>query len=197
MPLSTRLSSKRCSRDLTRPLRRSSCVSNGASREDFHGPRGATGITVSPSRNMATERCWTLGSWSSRRSGASACTGHGPSRAHPRPSPSPKKLMDGTWPSPATLSRSTRRPQRARRQRSTWAWSRSLPWPTGSRFAHPAYYRKAEASLRRCQRRVSRRQKGSRRRRKAVMLLAKAHQHIARQRRDFHHKSARTVGASV
>jgi putative transposase len=54
----------------------------------------------------------------------------------------------------------------------------------------PAYYRKAEAYLRRCQRRVARRKKGGNRRRKAVALLAKAHQHIARQRRDFHHKEA-------
>jgi putative transposase len=63
----------------------------------------------------------------------------------------------------------------------------------GQHICTPAYYRKAEAYLRRCQRRVSRRQKGSRRRRNAVMLLAKAHQHIARQRRDFHHKSARML----
>ena len=63
----------------------------------------------------------------------------------------------------------------------------------GQHICTPAYYRKAEAYLRRCQRRVSRRQKGSRRRRKAVMLLAKAQQHIARQRRDFHHKLARTL----
>jgi putative transposase len=55
----------------------------------------------------------------------------------------------------------------------------------------PHYYRKAEAYLRRCQRRVARRKKGSHRRRHAVALLAKAHQHIARQRRDFHHKEAR------
>jgi putative transposase len=54
----------------------------------------------------------------------------------------------------------------------------------------PRYYRKAEAYLRRCQRRVTRRKKGSHRRRKAIVLLAKAHQHIARQRRDFHHKEA-------
>jgi putative transposase len=54
----------------------------------------------------------------------------------------------------------------------------------------PAYYRTAEAHLRRCQRRVARRVKGSHRRRKAVALLAKAHQHIARQRRDFQHKAA-------
>jgi len=60
----------------------------------------------------------------------------------------------------------------------------------GQRIFTPAYYRKAEAYLRRCQRRVARRKKGSHRRREAVVLLAKAQQHIARQRRDFHHKEA-------
>jgi putative transposase len=40
------------------------------------------------------------------------------------------------------------------------------------------------------QRRVSRRKKGSDRRRRAVTLLAKAHQKVKRQRRDFHHKTA-------
>ena len=57
----------------------------------------------------------------------------------------------------------------------------------------PSYYRKAEAYLRRCQRRVARRKKGSHRRRNAVALLAKAHQHIRNQRRDFHHREARKL----
>jgi putative transposase len=60
----------------------------------------------------------------------------------------------------------------------------------GQPIFNPSYYRKAEASLRRCQRRVARRKKGSHRRRKAVALLAKAHQHIRNQRRDFHHREA-------
>ena len=37
---------------------------------------------------------------------------------------------------------------------------------------------------------MSRRTKGSARRRKAVTLLAKAHQKVRRQRADFHHKTA-------
>jgi putative transposase len=37
---------------------------------------------------------------------------------------------------------------------------------------------------------VARRTKGSNRRRKAVTLLAKAHQKVARQRHDFHHRTA-------
>ena len=60
----------------------------------------------------------------------------------------------------------------------------------GQRICTPGYYRKAEAYLRRCARRVARRQKGSQRRAKAAVLLAKAHQHIANQRRDFHHQEA-------
>jgi putative transposase len=66
----------------------------------------------------------------------------------------------------------------------------------GEHICTPAYYRAAEAHLRRCQRRVARRVKGSHRRRKAVALLARAHQHIARQRRDFHHKEARKLVAA-
>ncbi|HEY7094151.1 MAG TPA: transposase, partial [Ktedonobacterales bacterium] len=60
----------------------------------------------------------------------------------------------------------------------------------GSVIHNPRYYHKAEAYLRRCQRRVSRRKKGSNRRKKAVKLLAKAHQKVICQRRDFQHKAA-------
>jgi putative transposase len=63
----------------------------------------------------------------------------------------------------------------------------------GQHIHNPRHYRKAEAYLRRCQRRVARRKKGGKRRRKAVVLLATAHQHIANQRRDFHHQEARTL----
>ena len=41
---------------------------------------------------------------------------------------------------------------------------------------NPRCYRRAERRLKTAQRRVSRRKKGSHRRRKAVKLLAKAHQ---------------------
>jgi putative transposase len=60
----------------------------------------------------------------------------------------------------------------------------------GTRILTPNCYRKAERYLAKCQRRVSRRKKGSQRRRKAVVLLAKAHQTVHRQRQDFHHKTA-------
>jgi len=57
----------------------------------------------------------------------------------------------------------------------------------------PRHYRKAQACLRRCQRRVAQRKQGSHRRRAAVALLAKAHQHSARQRREFQHQEARQL----
>ena len=60
----------------------------------------------------------------------------------------------------------------------------------GTRIFHPGWYRKAERSLKMAQRRVSRRKKWSNRRRKAITLLAKAHQKVRRQRQDFHHKTA-------
>jgi putative transposase len=60
----------------------------------------------------------------------------------------------------------------------------------GTRIFHPGWYRKAERQLKTAQRRVARRKKGSHRRRKAVTLLARAHQKVRRQRQDFHHKTA-------
>src|SRR6476469_10708091 len=60
----------------------------------------------------------------------------------------------------------------------------------GARIFSPGWYRKAERALKTAQRRVSRRKRGSNRRRKAVTLLAKTHQKVRRQRADFHHKTA-------
>jgi putative transposase len=60
----------------------------------------------------------------------------------------------------------------------------------GTRTFSPGWYRKAERALKTAQRKVSRRKKGSNRRRKAVKLLANAHQKVRRQRQDFHHKTA-------
>jgi putative transposase len=55
---------------------------------------------------------------------------------------------------------------------------------------NPRHYRTAEKQLAKAQRRVSRRTKGSHRRRKAIALLKRHHQQVQRQRRDFHHKTA-------
>jgi putative transposase len=61
----------------------------------------------------------------------------------------------------------------------------------GTEIPNPRYYRKAQARLRRAQRKVARRKKGSHRRRKAVQLLQRAHAHVRNQRSDFHHKISR------
>jgi putative transposase len=55
----------------------------------------------------------------------------------------------------------------------------------------PQTYRKAEKSLKTLQREVSRRKKGSNRRRKSVQKLASVHEKIANQRKDIAHKTAR------
>lgn len=60
----------------------------------------------------------------------------------------------------------------------------------GTMIHNPRCYRKAEHRLKTAQRRVSRRKKGSNRRKKAVKLFAKAHQTVRRQRQDFQHKTA-------
>lgn len=57
----------------------------------------------------------------------------------------------------------------------------------------PKLYRKAQAKLRRSQRTVARKKRGSANRKKAVQNLAKIHAHVANQRRDFHHKTAKSL----
>ena len=64
---------------------------------------------------------------------------------------------------------------------------------SGARIFHPGWYRQAERALKSAQRRVSRRKKGSNRRRKAVAMLAKVHQTVRRQRQDFHHTTALAI----
>lgn len=58
----------------------------------------------------------------------------------------------------------------------------------GTVIKNPRWYRNAQQKLRIAQRRVSRRKKGSNRRRKAVLILQKEHERIANQRKDFQHK---------
>ena len=59
----------------------------------------------------------------------------------------------------------------------------------GTRIENHRYYKTAQAKLRRAQRKVARRQnKKSQRRHKAILLLQKAHRHVANQRKDFQHK---------
>lgn len=61
---------------------------------------------------------------------------------------------------------------------------------TGVAIAIPQYYRKAERQLKRCQRKLSKKQKGSNRRRCAVTRVAKQHKAVTDKRRDFHYKTA-------
>jgi putative transposase len=60
----------------------------------------------------------------------------------------------------------------------------------GEAIENPRHYRRTERYLVKCQRRVSKRMKGSHRRCKAIGILARAHQQVRRQRADFHHKTA-------
>ena len=57
----------------------------------------------------------------------------------------------------------------------------------------PQYYRKAKDRLRRVQKSVSRKKKGSKNRKKAVVKLGKAHQKVADTRKDFHFKTAKSL----
>jgi putative transposase len=57
----------------------------------------------------------------------------------------------------------------------------------------PQFARKASKRSKQLNKAISRRKKGSHRRRKAVIKLAKHHQKIARQRKDFHYKSAKQL----
>lgn len=63
----------------------------------------------------------------------------------------------------------------------------------GQLVTNPRNLKVGLAQLRRCQRKVARRKKGSVNRRKAVRLLQKAHAHICNQRSDFQHKLSRQI----
>lgn len=60
----------------------------------------------------------------------------------------------------------------------------------GTFIPNPRIYEAAQAELRRAQRRVARRKRGSHRRRRAVELLRKVHDRIANRRMDFLHKES-------
>lgn len=64
---------------------------------------------------------------------------------------------------------------------------------TGEKIQNPRWFRAAQSKLRRLQRRVARRKKGSNRRGKALLLLQRFHNHVRDQRRDFHHKQSRKI----
>lgn len=63
----------------------------------------------------------------------------------------------------------------------------------GQLIANPRNLKTGLTLLRRAQRKVARRRKGSIRRREAVLCLQKAHAHIRNQRSDFQHKLSRQL----
>jgi len=63
----------------------------------------------------------------------------------------------------------------------------------GTRIANPRHARRADAQMRRAQRRIARRRRGSAGRREAVRLFQSAHAHVRHQRADVQHKLARSL----
>src|SRR5204862_5013525 len=63
----------------------------------------------------------------------------------------------------------------------------------GVRFENQKPLRKAIRTVKQLQRRVSRRVKGSNNRRNAVLLLSRAHYHVACLRADAHHKATTQI----
>jgi putative transposase len=67
----------------------------------------------------------------------------------------------------------------------------------GNTVENPRHLRKSERRLKRAQRRVSKKTKGSKNRRKAINRLGRAHLKVQRQRKDFAVKTARCVVKSA
>ncbi|BAZ17396.1 transposase, IS605 OrfB family protein [Calothrix sp. NIES-4071] len=67
----------------------------------------------------------------------------------------------------------------------------------GTLISNPQFLKKSERRLRIRQRRVSRKQKGSRKRKKAAIQLSRLHQKIRRQREDYQWKQAKIIGAKA
>ena len=64
---------------------------------------------------------------------------------------------------------------------------------TGEAIPNPGHFRKNEKSLQRAQRRVSKKNKGSANRKKAINRLGRKHLKVSRQRKDFAIKTARAL----
>lgn len=63
----------------------------------------------------------------------------------------------------------------------------------GERIESPQFLRKSEEKLKRKQRAVSKKKRGSNRRRKAVRELARLHEKVTNQRKDYAHKQSRKL----
>lgn len=68
---------------------------------------------------------------------------------------------------------------------------------TGEHIANPRHFREGAALLARRQQALARKKRGSKRRQKAKLLVAKAHRKVRHQRRDFHHKMANAIVAQA
>src|SRR5262245_34437866 len=195
MRLSTHMSCKTCWRDWTKRIKPSFAGYNGERRRASRAIGAATDGIPSLTRSMATERRWTVwatASWSCRRLAGLLCAGHVRWKAHPRPSRSPKNKEADGWYVCFSCAEAPVQPLPTTGEETgiDLGIEAFATLPDGTRMFSPGWYRKAERALKTAQRRVSRRKKGSRRRRKTVTLLAKAHQTVRRQRADFHHKTA-------
>ncbi|MDG4796788.1 transposase [Micromonospora sp. WMMD1082] len=63
----------------------------------------------------------------------------------------------------------------------------------GTKVAAPKFLRRAARKLKRLQQDLSRKQRGSNRRKKAVVKVARAHTHVADTRRDWQHKLSTSI----
>lgn len=63
----------------------------------------------------------------------------------------------------------------------------------GNEPCYPRYYRQSEKKLAREQRKLSKMQKGSKNRNKQRIKVAKLHEKVANQRKDFLHKQSRQI----
>jgi putative transposase len=64
---------------------------------------------------------------------------------------------------------------------------------TGETIENPRYYRKGEKKREKLQQALSRKKRGSHRRKKAVKAVAKVHRKVSNQRADFLHKESRKL----
>jgi putative transposase len=64
---------------------------------------------------------------------------------------------------------------------------------TGDTIENPRYYRKSEKKLKKAQEVLSRKKRGSNRRKKAVQRVAKCHRKVRNQRSDYLHKESRKL----
>jgi|SRR5256885_114081 len=63
----------------------------------------------------------------------------------------------------------------------------------GTMIDNPRHYRRAEKKLKKLQESLSRKKRGSHRRKKSVKAVSRAHRKVRNQRKDFHHKESRKL----